>query len=98
MTLRCNPERSPRGDLSVPRYHRPDHDHGREAVATFVCSLVQHTVGQRSCQDVEDSLGGVSEEEMLQKLFLFSILYSPNHPHVCLLLCTLASEGCTLLL
>lgn len=60
MTLRCNPEKSTKGDLSVPRYH------GAGLTVTF------GTVVLSGC----GGLGGVSEEKMqLTQLFALFFLY-----------------------
>lgn len=90
VTLRCNPEKSTRGDLSVPRYHRPD-----LMMAVRSCSTQWPSGPVRMLRILWVVL---ARRKCSKRFFSFSFLCSSNCPRVRLLLCTLAWEGCKLLL
>lgn len=91
VTLRCNPEKSTGGDLSVPRYHSPG--------LTITEGLSPH-LSVQSCSTQQDSgpvkvlriLWVVLARRKSSKHFVhyFALFHSSNHRHACLLLCTLA--------
>lgn len=106
VVMPVRPEHS--GDASL----RPREKHHRRSVGSqvpqlgpdehirsvFVCSVVQPTEGQWSCQDVEDSLGGVSKGEnaantttvVFFSFCILSIITSPLAP------VRVSREGCVL--
>lgn len=92
VTLRCNPEKSTGGDLSVPRYHSPGLTRAFLHICLFSRAAHSWTAVLSGC-----SLGDVSKEKQRQTLFPFFCSFPFFQSSTCPLAALhISRDGCML--